>query len=188
MSDDGGLDVIMGGPGRLPVRPWLVRLAVVLAVVVLAVLALYQRRARHPGVVAQPSPSATRMVVDQVCPVATDGYRTVTVSFRLTNKGGAPVRLLRIEPTLVLGGMRPVATLMTSGACDQPLDTAADGTLGPGDTLMVIFQFQPSPGTCPRPLPVRARLTVQSAGAEQVTELPVLPDLGGLPFGTCPSN
>jgi hypothetical protein len=167
-------------------RPWAFWLAVVAIAAAVAGLAWHQRRAPDPGPAPSPSAVAGRMVVTEVCPVATDQHRTLSVSFRLTNGLGVPV-LVRAEPVLVLGGLRPVRTLMTSGHCDQPLDTRADGSLAPGDTMLVIFQFEVPAGTCPQPVPVAARLTVESDGGEQVTETRILPDLGGVPFDSCPS-
>ncbi|HKS98162.1 MAG TPA: hypothetical protein VJT31_01415 [Rugosimonospora sp.] len=185
---DGGYDEISGGPvgaGRRPRAFWL---TVVLVAAAVVGLAWYQRRAQHPQPAPQPSAAAGRMIVDQVCPVGTDQHRGVAVSFRLTNGLGIPVLLVRAEPVLVLGGLRPVQTVMTSGNCQQPLDTHADGNLAPGGTVMIIFQFEVPAGTCPWPLPVRARLTVEAGGADRISEVPVLPDLGGMPFGTCPST
>lgn len=157
-------------------RPWAYRLIVTVLVAAVAVLAWHQRGARHPEPAPRPSPTG-RMILDQVCPVGTDRHRAVAVSFRLSNGLDAPVLVRRADPVAVPAALRAVQTLMTSGSCEQPLDVHADGSLAPGDKLLVIFQFEVPAGSCPRPVPVRARLTVEAAGTDRVSEIAILPDL-----------
>jgi hypothetical protein len=180
-------DEISGGPTGGRSRPWAFWLVVAVVAVVVAGVAWQQRRAGHAVVKPQPSTPAGQLFLDQICPIGTDGHRSVAVSFRLANHLGTPVLLRRADPVLALGGLRPVRTLLTSGTCEQPLDTHADGSLAPGDALLVIFEFEVPPGTCPQPLPVGARLTVEAGGADRISEIPVRVDLGGMPFDTCPS-
>src|SRR2546430_11515691 len=141
MSDTDRNDEISGGPSGAGPRTRTFWLVAVLVAAVVAGLAWQQRRAHDPEPAPRPS-AAGRIILAQVCPVGSDRHRRLTVAFRLSSGFAAPVLLVSAEPVLPLGGLHPVLTAMTSGSCAQPLDTHADGSLAPGDAVMVIFQFE----------------------------------------------
>jgi len=188
MRDPIRYDEISGGPTGGRPRRWTFWLTTVLVAAAVAGLAWHQRRTAEPAATPRPSATARGLFVDQVCPVRTDGRRSLAVAFRLGNGLGVPVLVRGAEPVLALGGLRPVDTVMTSGDCRQPLDTRADGNLAPGGTILVIFEFDVPAGTCPRPVPVGARLTVESGGTDRTSQLQVLPDLVGVPVAACAST
>jgi hypothetical protein len=189
MAGEMSVDEISGGPRRRPLPSWAFWLCVGVVVAALAAAVLVQRRHTHPPATAA-SPVPGRVAVDTVCPVTahTDGRRSLTVSFTLGNHGAEAVTVVRVEPVLVLGGLRPVSTATAAGTCERQAPAPEDGTLAPGGSLLVTFQFDVPPGTCPAPLPVQASVRVRAHGTTTVSQLAVLPDLGGVAFDACPSG
>ena len=162
-------EVSGGGPGSADATP--------------APTATEQPRAvqEPPAVVA-----ATGWVVnDVVCPVQTDGRRLLIVRFILANRSGRQLVVTSVEPVLPLGGLSPRSTSTIAGDCHRwvPTDTGSDSL--PVDGQRVVSMLFRLPQECPHPLPVRARVTVRAESSSRTVELPVLSDLGGVPFAAC---
>ncbi|HKT02172.1 MAG TPA: hypothetical protein VJT31_21810 [Rugosimonospora sp.] len=190
MDGSHGGDVISGGPGR-PARPW--RFWAVVALVVAAVTgaALVQRHGR-PG--PAPAPSTTpgvqtagQVAVEDVCTLGTDRRSTVTVAFTLVNHTLETVGVTGVEPSFPLGGLRTLSVTTAAGTCVHAGGASSAGTLAPGDSLLVTFLLGVPAGTCPQPLPVAVRVRVLAHGELITTVLPVVVDLGRVPYPGCPT-
>lgn len=123
---------------------------------------------------------------DVVCPVQTDGRRLLIVRFILANRSGRKLVVTSVEPVLPLGGLSPRSTSTIAGDCHRwvPTDTGSDSL--PVDGQRVVSMLFRLPRKCPHALPVRARVTVRAeTGSIRTVELPVLADLGGVPFAAC---
>ena len=186
-----GPDLLSGGPDRsprsLPRGP--VRALVAVALLLLAGVVAGRALSRPPpttvptAVAASAGPPHVVLRVGQVCPVVTDGDR-LTVSFTLLNTGDGPGTLVTIEPDLPLPGVTPDGTTLAGGSCAAPVADAPGVLLFGGPSALVTFRFRLPPG-CPAAYPVQARVVVREDRDESVL-LPVLVDLGNIPFASCP--
>jgi hypothetical protein len=198
------LDEISNGPERNPrsSRFWVALSAVLLLLAVLALLVRWNGQGSPdaaPSATALPGnppptavlptvPTVARYVnTGTVCPVVTDHRHTLAVSFTVVSLAATAVTVTGVEPVLPVGGLRPVDTAVTGGICASPAAAPPGTTLEPGRTLLVTLRFE-LPDDCPHPYPVQADVHVRADGPVVTNRLGVLPDLGGIPFDTCPPN
>jgi hypothetical protein len=181
-------DEISGGPAGRPRRPWRFWLIATLVAATVAGVALYQRGGRSPATTPTTPPPQGRVLVAAVCPVTSDGHRSLTVSFVLRNDTGAAVRIRTVDPVPIMEGLRQVSVTTAAGTCENRGPAPVEGALRAGGTLLVTFQFEVVAGTCPQPIPVQVAVQIEARGELTTSQLPVLNDLGDVPFDTCPTT
>ena len=132
--------------------------------------------------------SARWLENDAVCPVHTDGRSLLVVRFILANRSGRDLALDSVEPLLPRGGLRPQSTSTVSGDCDRwvPTDTGHGGIPSGGQRVVsMLFRLPPE---CPHRFAVRARVRVHAGSTSRTADLPVLSDLDGVAFESCPAE
>lgn len=125
-----------------------------------------------------------------VCPVKTNGRTTLTVTFELFNPNPESVTITLLRPTLPLDGLHPKSTTVRTGSCAHPTGTPKPPPgqrIKPHKTVLVTMTFG-LPKECPGPYPVEATVTMAGASGGVTQLMPLLSDLGGIKFATCPND
>lgn len=125
----------------------------------------------------------------RVCPVKTDGRTTLTVSFELSNPNPEAITVTLLRPTLPLDGLHPRGTTIRTGRCAHPTGKAkpaAGQRIKAHQTVLATMTFG-LPKECPQPFPVEATVTIAGASGGVTQLMPLLSDLGGVTFATCPN-
>jgi hypothetical protein len=151
---------------------------------------------------SQPSPSESpteaqrpgiadaQFELGEVCAPLPAAKKTFDVRFTLVNPSPADLLLLRVVPSLPLGGLVLEETQLTLGGCeggDRPSQSQSQLRVPARGSVLVVFRFH-LPETCPSALPVQADVTSRVFNVSQSGQrivLPIYPDLGSLDFATC---
>lgn len=138
--------------------------------------------AQRPGI------ADAQLQLGEVCAPTPVGARSFDVRFTLVNTSPAGVILLRVVPSLPLGGLTLLDTTVSDAAClGPPGSPLVQPTVPAGGSVLVVFRFR-LPKDCPAALPVQADVTsrvfnVSQSGHRQV--IPVYPDLSAFGFTSC---
>jgi hypothetical protein len=125
--------------------------------------------------------------VSQVCAPLTDGRKTLTVRFQLTNATPLDETLMSITPELPMGGLHFQKSQLQRGSCTKPLGKPAafaSQHLPVHGSMLVELQFA-LPKSCPAPYPVQAVVTVGIGGQPRQDTVALYTDLGSVKFDLC---
>jgi hypothetical protein len=173
------------------VRPWTRGWALVGGVSLVAGAILgYVVGVRQAVPVAGPPPTPS-VAVDGGPGVADTGMRcsaqvgsALQLGVAVTNQSAGPVLMVRVRPTLPLGGL--VAQASTWGTCGEQFPTSAthEVTLAPGATIWVTVTFGVQQA-CPAPLPVFFNVVYNRSDEQAAAIIAGFNDLGDVPYSGC---
>jgi hypothetical protein len=144
-----------------------------------------------PGYLTQlppPSVSALGPALTQSIPgCSAQVGKDLQLGIQVTNQSAAQVTIGQIKPVLPLGGLRAISVQWgPCGALPATQDIPGN-VLAPGASAWFTMTFKVLRG-CPGPLPVEFKVEYDSNGQTATASLPGFPDLGQVPYGSCPVN
>ena len=175
-------------------RQWWNRRPVVVGLAGLAIGALlgYLAGVDRAAPAATPAPSAS-VAIDRAngTGLTDTGLRcsdqvgaALQLGIAVANRSVTPVRLVRVRPTLPLGGLVVASSTWSSCGEQFPRDGATEVSLDPGATSWVTITFNVQP-SCPAALPVLFNVVYSRAGQPAEMTIAGFNDLGDVPYTGC---
>lgn len=125
--------------------------------------------------------------VADICAPITDGRKTLTVRFLLTNATPLAEDLVWVSPELPMGGLVFTTSDVQRGTCSHPTGKPRgfETTALPVHGSVIVAMHFTLPKSCPAPYPIQAVVTVRIGGKERLDTVALYTDLGTVKFDLC---